>query len=126
MRRLWIALLVLVAILSTSLYASLWLNGLTAELIGQLEEAEEVAIQGNWEEARTLTEESAQRWSDASFPLHTLLRHTETDQIQVSFHQVLEYLEQEDDNLYTAANGQLITQLELLAEMEHPSWENVL
>lgn len=124
--RLFAAILVLGCILSLSLMASHWLNSLTGDLIIQLEQAETLALEGDWDSASDLTQQVADCWSDSSFPLHVLMRHSETDEIQISFHQVLEYLEQEDENLYTAANGQLVTQLELLAEMERPSWENVL
>lgn len=126
MSRLIVSFFVLGCIFSFSLVASHWLDGLTGDLIAQLEEAEGLALEGDWQGASQLTQQASDRWGESSLPLHILMRHSETDEIQISFHQVLEYLEQEDKNLYTATNGQLVTQLELLAEMERPSWENVL
>lgn len=125
-RRLVAAGLVIGGILAAALYTNYWLSGLTEVLIHQLETGEQLATEGAWGEATSITQAAAEQWEENRFPLHALMRHTETDEIQISFHQVLEYLEQQDENLYAAANGQLITQLELLAEMEHPSWENVL
>lgn len=126
MGRLWVALLVLAGILTAALSTSQWLDGLTEDIIVQLEQAEELALAEDWSGATTATQDALQLWTDSQFPLHALMRHAETDDIQISFHQVLEYLEQEDIDLYAAMNGQLVTQLELLAEMERPSLENVL
>ena len=57
---------------------------------------------------------------------HSLLRHSDTDQILLSFRGVEEYLKLEETNQYVAANAQLITQLELMADMEQPSLGNIL
>ena len=65
-------------------------------------------------------------WQERSFWLHALLRHSDTDQVLLLFRSVEEYLKLEEMDQYAAANAQLIAQLELLAEMEDPSLENVL
>ena len=48
------------------------------------------------------------------------------DTVLLLFRSVEEYLKLEEMDQYAAANAQLIAQLELLAEMEDPSLENVL
>ena len=54
------------------------------------------------------------------------MRHSDTDQILRGFRTVMEYLRLQEPDQYNAANADLITQLELLAEMEQPSVVNVL
>ena len=53
------------------------------------------------------------------------MRHSDTDQILCSFRALEQYLTLEEPDQYTAANAELITQLELLAEMEQPSLVNI-
>ena len=54
------------------------------------------------------------------------MRHSDTDQVLRGFRTVLEYVRLQEPDQYNAANADLITQLELLAEMEQPSVANVL
>lgn len=126
MTRLLAAGLVLVAILSGSLYSSWWMDDMTGSLIVTLEEAQDLTERDDWASAIQKTKQVRDEWDGHSFALHALMRHTETDEIWVTIHEVLERLEQQDDDLYSASNAQLITQLELLAEIERPSLENVL
>ena len=54
------------------------------------------------------------------------MRHSDTDQILRAFRSVLQYLEIQEMDQYTAANADLITQLELLSETEQAALVNVL
>ena len=80
MKRLWAAVSILAALLAAALGTGWWVDGLTADYVSRLEQAQAVE----------------------------------------------EYLKLEEMDQYAAANAQLIAQLELLAEMEDPSLENVL
>ena len=105
-------------------------GGLRAERM-MLEEqvflqAQALAGEGDWEEASRLSREAFQLWQDHEFYLHVLMRHSDTDGILRAFRALEQYLALEESDQYTAANADLIAQLELLSEMEQPSWENIL
>ena len=54
------------------------------------------------------------------------MRHSDIDQVLRAFRQVLEYVRLREPDQYNAANADLMTQLELLAEMEQATIVNVL
>lgn len=126
MKRLWIAVGILLLILGTALGTGWWANQFTGDLTDRLEAAQELAGRGQWEKADEVTQQAYQLWQSKQFPLHVLMRHADTDQIYMSFREVEQFLNLREPDQYAAANAQLIAQLELLAEMEAPTLENVL
>ncbi len=126
MKRLFAACVILALLLVISLYSGYAVGSLSNTCIQQLKEAQTLAAQDEWSQARTMTQQTFQYWQSFHFPLHTVMRHTENDQILISFRTVEQYLALEEMDQYAAANITLITQLELLAEMEQASLENVL
>ena len=126
MKRLFIASALLMSLLGCSVIVGLRMESLSADYIRMLTTAQHHAQQDNWDMARSLTREVYTDWQSRRFFLHALLRHSDTDQILLSFRSVEEYLRLEETDQYVAANAQLITQLELIAEMEQPSLGNVL
>lgn len=126
MKRFWAAITILAVLLGATLWNAWYAEQLTGGLAQQLEQAQELAAQGDWEGASELSRRAFQRWQDHQTYLHVLMRHSDTDQILCSFRALEQYLTLEEPDQYTAANAELITQLELLAEMEQPSLVNIL
>lgn len=126
MKRLWAAVGILAVLLAAALGTGWWVDGLTADYVSRLEQAQAMSERGDWERAAQVTGGVYRNWQERSFWLHALLRHSDTDQVLLLFRSVEEYLKLEEMDQYAAANAQLIAQLELLAEMEDPSLENVL
>lgn len=126
MGRCYASLLVLSLIFGSCYATSHWTTALTQSYSAQLEEAQTLSREENWEEAGNITKEVYDHWNSQSFWLYVLLRHSDIDKISLGFQTVCQYLEQEDVEPYVANNAQLITQLQLLSEMEQLSWENVL
>lgn len=126
MKRLFTALVILAALLCGSLYTGRQVSQMTEHCVRQLESAQLLAEQGDWTQARAITQQVFEDWEGHKFSLHALLRHDDTDQILLSFRAVEQYLLLEEMDQYAAANVTLITQLELLSEMEQPTVENVL
>jgi hypothetical protein len=91
-----------------------------------LEEAQRQAEDDRWASAQELTQSAHQNWENHDAYLHVFLRHSETDAIHILFREVNEFIRCEKLGEYTAANAQLITELELLAEAERLSVKNVL
>ena len=126
MRRLWISVGLLLLLLGGSLFNAWYAKELTDAMGEQLRLAQQMTEAGRWEQALTLTQEVYDQWENRHFYLHSTMRHSDTDQILRGFRTVLEYLRLQEPDQYNAANADLITQLELLAEMEQPSVVNVL
>ncbi len=126
MKRLWIAAALLAFLLGASLANAWYSQSLTGDMTDRLRQAQSLAEGENWDQAEAVTRQVYEDWQDHHFYLHTLMRHSDTDQVLRAFRQVLEYLRLQEPDQYNAANADLIAQLELLAEMEQASAVNVL
>ena len=126
MKRLWIAAALLAAMLAGSLVNAWYAQSLCDGLNRQLEQAQKLARAEDWDRAEKVTREVYEDWQDSHFYLHTIMRHSDTDEILRAFRSVLQYLELEEMDQYAAANADLMAQIELLAEMEQASLVNVL
>lgn len=126
MKREWLAVGLLIAMIALASWHVVTLDGLTGELGDLLAQAEQMAEQGNWEGAAQMTQKASERWDSQHFYLHATLEHNVTDQIATSFAETLEFLQCQEAGEYSAANARLMEQLELLAEMEKPLLENLL
>ena len=126
MRRLWIALALLAFLLGASLTNAWYAQRLTGDMREGLSQAQHLAEQGDWGRAEALTRQVYEDWQNHHFYFHTLMRHSDTDQVLRAFRTVLEYLQLQEPDQYNAANADLVAQLELLAEMEQATLTNVL
>lgn len=126
MKRLYIAAGLLVLLLAASLTNAWYAQSITENMREQLRQAQILAEQENWSRAESLTRQVYEDWQGYHFYFHTLMRHSDTDQVLRAFRQVLEYLRLQEPDQYNAANADLIAQLELLAEMEQATVVNVL
>ena len=125
MRRLWIASAVLLSLLAGTLVNAWYADRLAGALTGRLEQAQLLAEAGNWEEAAALTRRALEDWERERGYVYTFLQHKDADEILRAFRSVEEYAELRELDQYAATNADLVAQLELLAEMEQPSWLNV-
>lgn len=126
MKRLWTAAALLLCLLAVTLVNARYAQTLTDRMAGHLETAQDLARSGQWGQAEQLTHQIYTQWQDSHFYLHTVMRHSDTDQILRAFQAVLEYLDIQEMDQYAAANADLVVQLRLLAEMEQASLVNVL
>lgn len=126
MKRLWIAVAILLAMLGGTLGNSWYLNRLISDFAHRLTSAQELAVSDNWDDAIRLTERVVDHWEEHDFYLHVMLPHRDIDDIHLTFCEVQEYLKLEETDQYTAANAKLIAQLGLLSEMEQLNWKNIL
>lgn len=126
MKRLWIAAGLLALLLAASLTNAWYAQKLTGDMGERLRQAQTLTGQGDWDRAEALTRQVYEDWQSHHFYFHTLMRHSDTDQVLRAFRQVLEYLQLQESDQYNAANADLVAQLELLAEMEQATVVNVL
>ena len=126
MKRLWIAVAVLLVLLGSTLGNSWYIGHTVSGFVEQLTAAHKQAASDNWERAAQLTQQVVDHWQRHDFYFHVMLPHADIDQIHLTFQEVEEYLELEEADQYNAASAKLITQLGLLAEMEQLNLKNIL
>ncbi len=125
MKRLWLALGLLLAMLAASLWNACRLDRFTADLSASLLRAESMAFAGQEEQAGALTAQARSRWMEHSTYLHVVLRHSDTDEIQTGFDEALRLLSCGELGEYAAANARLTGRLRLVAEAEQLTLENL-
>ena len=126
MKRLLGGTALLLLLLAGSLANAWYARTLTEGLCRDLDRAQTLARQEQWDRAAQTTQAAYDRWQGQHFYLHTVLRHSDTDEILRTFRTVFQYLTLEEPDQYFAANAELMAQLTLLAEMEQASLVNVL
>ncbi|MEA4933433.1 MAG: DUF4363 family protein [Lawsonibacter sp.] len=126
MKRLWGAVALLVLLLAASLVNGWYVQSLTGRMSERLEQAQKLTREEQWDQAGKITHQVYDDWQDHHFYFHTVMRHSDTDQILRSFDTVIQYMEFQEMDQYAAANADLVAQLGLLAEMEQASLVNVL
>lgn len=127
MRRLWVCVAVLAALVCATLCNTWYLGRYTGELIDLLTQAEACASQGDWDAAGEKTEAALERWKSREVYLHMVLQHRDTDEILLDFQQVLQLIvHREQGGEYAAVNARLITRIGLLYEMEQLNWKNLM
>lgn len=117
---------ILILLLALSLWHVHALGGLTAAVWDTLAQAEAAAEAGDWDEAAQLTRRAEGRWRERDFYLHITLQHKVMDEVELSFAEVHEFLQNREAGEYSAANARLMQRLALLGEAERPSLENLL
>lgn len=127
MKRLCVALSIILLLAGLATLHVARLDRLTGELIGQLEAVDTSLDREDWSGAGETAQAIMTQWEEQAFYLHTTLRHTEIDAIRSSLREILAYLDSRDDAAECqAVTAKLINQLELLVEAELPSIKNLL
>lgn len=126
MKRIIIALSILLLTFLATWSHSFYVSAFTEELTALLETAEIRAEHEDWEAAQELTQAAKDKWEARELYLHILLRHNETDSVYIGFREVIEFIQCQEGGEYSAANARLIAELELLAEAEQLTMKNIL
>ena len=126
MKRLFIAVGLLVLLLTGAAVNAGVLTRLTGELTEQLEQAQALAEADRWDEAVACTRAVRVRWQAHLPYLSVVIRHGDSDRVQQELETALRLLERRSRLEYTQVNTQLILRLELLAEAEQLTLANVL
>lgn len=128
MKRIWIAVTIILTIAAAIGCHVLYLGSFTARLNELLSQAERQVELQNWSQGEALTRQAMEDWESHDFYLHTVLRHEDIDAILTSFQEALAFLTggERQPAEYAAANARLITRLKLLIEGELPTLKNIL
>ena len=93
MKQLWFAAGLLAALLTVTLVSGRYIQSFSDGLTEALVQSQDLARTGHWGQAEQQTQNAYQRWQDNHFYLHTVMQHSDTDQILRKFREVLEYLQ---------------------------------
>lgn len=126
MKRIMIAVAILLFTFAATLGHSLYISSFTGELTALLEAAETNAENEHWDAAWDLTQSAKEKWEAKGNYLHILLRHSDTDSVYTGFREVNEFIQCQEGGEYSAANARLIAELELLSEAEQLTLKNIL
>lgn len=128
MKRICVALSLILVLAALSTWHVVRLSHFTQELNSLLTQAQEHVEGDDWQQAEALTRQALEQWEDNAFYLHTTMHHEDIDAILNAFHETLAYLEGQERQPaeYAAANARLLTQLALLLEAEQPTLKNLL
>ena len=127
MKRLVIAVCVIILLMTAMAFHVRHLEKLTGELIHELERASACTAAADWSNAKDAAEHVMETWERHSFYLHVTLRHEDIDEIRTSMREMLAYLDSREDRAecMTVA-ARIINLLELLLEAEQLTVKNVL
>lgn len=126
MKRLWLGIGVLAALLG----CSLWVMGQSAKVHGdirqRLDQAAQAALAEDWPAVAVMTEQTRRRWDEhlrfsAAFSEHTML-----DEVEAGLARLEVYLARHRAADYAAQSAALARRVEALEEAHRLSWNNLL
>lgn len=126
MKRVWIAVSLLCAILGLSALSLYSTHTITQTMSGLFEEAYTQASEGNLDKAREAAEELEDYWGKTHRILSTYMRHEEIEHVLVSANSLTSYLDQDNLETFTEECQASMVYLQHLWDSEQPSIENIL
>lgn len=123
MKRMWIGIGILTALLALGLY-TMWLTDhRLSEVAYQLQKA---AAEENWETAEQLSRQAKQQWEDNWFFSAALADHTDIDEIDGVFARLEVYRRYENTAAHAATCAWLSEAVTDLEENHRLTWWNLL
>ncbi len=119
-------LAVLAALLAFSLWNAGHMAQETARFQSQLRQADALAQDENWPQARAVLQESYRDWSRCQTYLHIVTEHSAVDDAEAMYRRAMAFAATEEITEFRAEAADLTDQLRLLAEMERLSIRNIL
>ena len=126
MKRLWLALAAIALLLRLCLLNAAYAEQLTERLTGQLHQAGQLALSGQWEEASVLSGRAARQWEDSRLFRSVFFAYGDSSEISRSFAALDLCLERRDAPGFRSCSTELRLQLEELCRMEQLRPDNIL
>lgn len=117
---------VLAVILAFALWNSAVITGHTQRWRDQLQQAEALALDENWQAAGDALAKSYEDWSERQIFLHIVSEHEAVDDAEAMYRRAMAFAAEQESSEFRAELADLQDQLRLLAEMERFSLKNVL
>lgn len=127
MKRLLFCVVIILALIGLAGLHVSHLQKFTDGLIEDLNIVQACLNQSDWHGADKAAKLVNDHWEEEGFYLHTMLRHTDIDNIRTSLKEMRAYLRTREDRAECqAVTAKLINQLELLLEAEQLTLKNLL
>ena len=117
---------VLAVILAFALWNSAVITGHTQRWRDQLQQAEALALDENWQAAGDALAKSYEDWSERQVFLHIVSEHEAVDDAEAMYRRAMAFAAEQESSEFRAELADLQDQLRLLAEMERKKKKNVL
>ena len=117
---------VLAVILAFALWNSAVITGHTQRWRDQLQQAEALALDENWQAAGDALAKSYEDWSERQVFLHIVSEHEAVDDAEAMYRRAMAFAAEQESNEFRAELADLQDQLRLLAELERFPLTNVL
>lgn len=121
-----IPIVVLIAILTFSLWNGITINKNTARWNHQLQQAVLLVQCENWDATELALARSYDDWCTRQTYLHIVLQHDAVDDAEAMYQRAMAFTAAQESNELQAELADLQQQLTLLAEMERFSLKNIL
>ena len=125
MKALYIPLVLLSGMLAFGLWTGAYAQAHVVSWRSALQDADRLAQEENWEAAEEAIRRGYADWNNRQVFLHVIMEHAELDEAEVLFSAAFAACDARDVPDFHAALGQLDTQLNLLAETQQLSIQNV-
>lgn len=126
MKRMALCGVILGLIFALSFWNAWYLRSIIVPMSDDLTGAVTLAQGGDWDGAAEQVDRTREDWLSHETYLYITLRHTDTDNILLSFQETDEFLKARDLPEFSARCADLAAQLNLLYGMEDLSIQNVL
>ena len=126
MKRLWIGIGLLAAILAVGLWTSAHMTEVHTEIADELTEAARAAQAGAWDRAEELTREAQEDWKEGWNFSAALADHTVLDEVDGLFAQAEVYRKNRDAVAFAAVCAQLASSVRAIQEGHKLSLWNLL
>lgn len=126
MRRFWIGLVLLAALLAAGIWAGNRMERVHMPCAMDLQWAQSQASRGNWVAAGALTQRARDAWNRNWHFAAALANHQPMDEIDALFEELEVHLQRQDGALFCAACNYLAQKVRNLGDSFRLSWWNLL
>lgn len=126
MKRMWIGVILLAAVLAASLWSGGRMERVHMQTARHLTQAEEAAARGQWTDVRSFTAWAESIWRKEQLFTAAFAEHEHMDNIEGLFAQLRTYAGAEDALSFRVICACLVSQLEALSESHSFSPGNIL
>ena len=126
MKRSWIGLFLLLLLLAAALGATWGMERIHTPIARELEQAAELALEGDWERADALSTDADRRWQRWAHFRGCLADHTPMEEIDGLLAQLEVFRKAREDSDFAAACACAARKVEAMGQAHGLSWWNVL
>lgn len=126
MKRIWIAIALMVVITITSISGLLISSGYTDSIIDSLTQAENAALSGDIEKAASIVDDITQKWEHCGGVLSVYVDHRELEGVTSSLAKLSARIKNKNIDEFSVLCQLCISQMSHIQEIQVPYFKNIL